>query len=84
MKKKHFKKQVVRNTQEKCVSCSKVLTTIDMCYSNDVRKCWNCDKENKEKDLFGLAPQPFKKCSANCSTSEHSVCLCYIEFMNKK
>ena len=81
---KHFKKAVVRNTQKRCEICDNILTTIDMCYSNDARKCWGCDKENKEKDLFGLAPADFKKCSANCATNEQSVCMSFIEFMNKK
>ena len=81
---KHFKKAVVRNTQKRCEICDNILTTIDMCYSNDARKCWGCDKENKEKDLFGLAPADFKKCSANCATNEQSVCMCFLEFMNKK
>jgi len=49
---KHFKKQVVRNTPKKCVSCSKVLTTIDMCYSNDSTKCWSCDKLAVQTQLF--------------------------------
>jgi hypothetical protein len=81
---KHYKKVVVKKTQKRCEVCDSILTTIDMCYSNDVRKCWNCDKENKEKDLFGLGPADFKKCSANCDTSEHGACLCFIEFINKK
>jgi hypothetical protein len=52
MRKKHFTKQVVRNTPKKCVSCSKVLTTIDMCYSSDINTCWKCDKLPKQIELF--------------------------------
>lgn len=83
---KHFKKQVVKKTQKRCEICDNILNTIDMCYSTDVRKCWNCDKEKNEKDLFGLSEQKFKKCSANCNTSEQkqNVCMCFNEFMNKK
>ena len=81
---KHYNKSAIRKTQKRCEICDNILNTIDMCYSNDIRKCWNCDKEKKEKDLFGMAPQPFKKCSANCNENEKSVCMCFIEFMNKK
>ena len=81
---KHFKKAVVKNTQKRCEICDNILNTIDMCYSNDIRKCWTCDKENKEKELFGLSETKFKKCSANCSIKEQNVCMCFIEFMNKK
>jgi len=50
--KKHFKKQVVRSTPKKCVSCSKTLTTTDMCYSNDSTKCWSCDTLPVQTQLF--------------------------------
>lgn len=52
MAKKHFKKQVVRNTQLKCISCSKVLTTIDMCYSSDIKECFKCNSQPKQINLF--------------------------------
>ena len=52
MRKKHFKKQVVRNTPKKCVSCEKVLTTIDMCYSNDINECFRCNSQPKQTQLF--------------------------------
>lgn len=81
---KHYKKVVVKKVDKRCRVCDNPLTTIDMCYSKEVGKCWNCDKDNVEKDLFGLGPADFKKCTANCDTSEQGACLCFIEFMNKK
>ena len=50
--KKHHAKKVVRKTPAKCVLCSKVLTTIDMCYSDDIHKCWSCDKLPVQTQLF--------------------------------
>jgi hypothetical protein len=52
MRKKHHAKKVVRNTPKRCVSCDKILTTIDMCYSSDINICWQCDKQPKQAQLF--------------------------------
>ena len=49
---KHHAKKIVRNIAKKCVSCQKVLTTIDMCYSSDINKCWQCDKLPVQTQLF--------------------------------
>ena len=55
MRKKYYKKQVVRNTQKKCVSCSKILTTIDMCYSSNLDYCFACDnKDTLRKNMQEL------------------------------
>ena len=50
--KKHHAKKVVRNIPAKCISCSKVLTTIDMCYSSDIKECFRCNSQPKQIELF--------------------------------
>ena len=49
---KHIKKKIVKNRPAKCVVCSKILTTTDMCYSNNIEKCWGCDKLGVQTQLF--------------------------------
>jgi len=50
--KRHFKKQVVRKTAKRCKECEKVLTTIDMVYSDNINYCMVCDAIKQQQKLF--------------------------------
>lgn len=49
---RQFKKSPVKKRFKRCLECDKVLTTIDMVYSDDVNLCMNCDAIKGQKKLF--------------------------------
>ncbi len=48
----NYPKSPVKNTTKKCADCTKVLTTIDMVYSSDIKYCMNCDAIRGQQKLF--------------------------------
>jgi len=42
----------VKRTHKRCKQCDKVLTTIDMVYSDDINYCMNCDAIKNQQKLF--------------------------------